>query len=97
MSMSEADKRWSWGALNIANLDLDTLASIIDQQVDPLVDALERAVTLLDATARFIRQNPIQEYTVFYDEAQCDGGCLADDCRISLEESRTALRIWRGE
>ncbi len=50
-----------------------------------LMEACKRALELLDATARFIEANPIAEYTVLYDEAQCDGYCLIEDCRSSYE------------
>ncbi len=61
-----------------------------------LYEALERAVILLRATHDFIGTNPIQEYTVFYDEAECDGSCLATDCGIAEESARAALAKARG-
>lgn len=56
-----------------------------------LVEALERAQTLLSATVKFIDANPIGEYTVHYDEAECDGLCLADDCRTAESSADAAL------
>ncbi len=56
-----------------------------------LMEACKRALELLDATTRFMEANPIAaEYSVNYDEAQCDGQCLADDC-LSAYESLAGL------
>ena len=53
--------------------------------------ALHRACELLNATQRFMAANPIAaEYTVLYDEAQCDGRCLAEDCRIAADDAQIA-------
>lgn len=60
-----------------------------------MVEALDRAVILLGAAARFIHQHPIKEYTVFYDEAVCDGLCLANDCRDALNEGIDALTQYK--
>lgn len=49
-------------------------------------DIIQRAATLLQATTAFIDKNPVKEYTVFYDEAHCDGNCLREDCRLLLKE-----------
>ena len=52
-------------------------------------EVLERAITMLKATEDFVEGNPISEYTVFYDDANCDGGCLSNDCltlRLQIEE-----------
>jgi hypothetical protein len=56
-----------------------------------LLEALRRAATLLKATRDFINSNPVQEYMVHYDEADCDGACLADDCRLALDEAEAAI------
>jgi hypothetical protein len=61
------------------------------------LSALERCETLLDATIRYLNNNPIQEYKVHYDEADCDGYCLADDCLSALLEVREALRRKRSK
>jgi hypothetical protein len=50
------------------------------------MDALLRAETLLEAVCKFIDSNPVHDYTVFYDGAECDGYCLHDDCDTLLEE-----------
>ena len=61
-------------------------------------DAIDRCEVLLDATARFMAANPIAaEYTVLYDGAQCDGGCLEYDCRVALDELEAAMAKARGE
>ena len=68
--------------------DIMTPAAVLKQARE----AMTRAAELLNATARFMDANPIAaEYTINYDEAQCDGGCLAADCTTSYEEIATAL------
>jgi len=60
---------------------------------DALVEALERCETLLAATAQFIGINPLaEEFDVHYDEADCDGACLREDCRTHLIEVRRVLK-----
>lgn len=51
-------------------------------------DEIERARYLLETVGRFIRQNPITEYEIYYDEAMCDGSCLADDCKLAADALR---------
>lgn len=68
--------------------------------------ALERASTLLVATRDFIEKNPVSEYAVFFDEAECDGGCLSEDAHAcnqgqvtpALAQVRAALEEseWHG-
>ncbi len=53
---------------------------------DEQTQAIERAAYLLRAVERFIETNPISDYTVLYDGAQCDGSCLSDDCLIAAGE-----------
>lgn len=64
-------------------------------------EALERASTLLVATRDFIEANPVSEYTVVFDEAECDGGCLRDDAQACNEWQVTkaieAIRAARAE
>ncbi len=50
-------------------------------------DVLKRCETLLDAVMRFIDENPVTDY----DEADCDGSCLRDDCEIALHDVKVAL------
>jgi len=57
-----------------------------------LREALERSVILLDATERFLSTNPVMEYMVHYDEADCDGHCLAEDCENAAMSARAALQ-----
>jgi hypothetical protein len=54
-------------------------------------EALQRARDLLDAAYRFIEANNLEHKTVFYDEAECDGYCLMDDCKIAIEDADIAL------
>ncbi len=63
-----------------------------DEAMEKACEALERAEHLLDATSRFFAVNPIAaEYTVVYDEARCDGGCLGEDCRVNRDNVLRAL------
>ena len=45
----------------------------------------ERMEYLLKVVHDFLKINPItQEYTIFYDGAECDGGCIIGDIAIEL-------------
>lgn len=51
---------------------------------------LARTVELLRLAARYIREGDDYERTIEYDNADCDGICLADDCDSqadTIEES----------
>jgi len=48
-------------------------------------EARDRAIELLTVTARFIRENHLRRFSVDYDEASCDGECLAEDCINAAE------------
>lgn len=52
---------------------------------------VKRAMILLQAAAEFIENNYLEEYTVFYDSADCDGGCLANECRDLVEELKNEI------
>jgi hypothetical protein len=59
--------------------------------------ALVRCSTLLIATRDFIEKNPVSEYPVFFDDAECDGGCLAEDAQACNEwHVKKALTALRG-
>lgn len=63
-----------------------------NEQLELVQAAGKRALELMDATQRFMRVNPIAaEYSVTYDEAQCDGNCLANDCIVAYDELTAAL------
>ncbi len=50
-------------------------------------DRNERAVELLKAAKNLLQENEMaEEYTVFYDGAQCDGACLLEDIENYLIE-----------
>jgi hypothetical protein len=53
---------------------------------ETLREALERAQYLLRTVAQFIHDNPIGDYSVRYDDANCDASCLKDDCSIAADE-----------
>lgn len=58
-----------------------------------LINALNRARTLLKATGALLKKQEDSNYvlnllaeTVYYDEAECDGSCLLDDIRYWFDE-----------
>ncbi len=44
-----------------------------------------RAIEMLRIAAEVIREHA-PDVTRFYDEAECDGYCIADDCESAAEE-----------
>ena len=40
---------------------------------------------LMRAVIRYMENNPVNDYTVDYDEASCDGYCLIEDIRAELD------------
>lgn len=60
---------------------------------DNLMDALNRARTLLKAARALLKKQEDSNYilnllaeTIYYDEAECDGACLVDDIRYWFDE-----------
>lgn len=58
---------------------------------------LQRAITLLKATHDLLQKQRdssyvlnILEQTAFYDDAECDGGCLMEDIEFCLEDFSAA-------
>lgn len=45
---------------------------------------IERARLMLRIAAQYIREN-WDDGLIFYDEAECDGLCVADDCEAAAE------------
>jgi len=57
-----------------------------------ILEVLKRCEVLMDATNRFMEENPIAaEYTVDYDETTCDGSCLGDECAGEVEQLRSLI------
>lgn len=54
-------------------------------------DILHRAITLLDVSCEYIESNGFEDGVVYYDDAQCDGACLIEDCTNAKEELLTLL------
>lgn len=54
--------------------------------------ALERDITLLDATRRYLDNYGLRDYEVHYDKADCDGYCLQEDCTIAENDSLAAIQ-----
>lgn len=75
------------------------VAELIDAEtgLPELLAALKRAEYLLSVTARYIEENPVGEYLIHYDEAECDGGALKDDCKSTAEQARAAILKAEGQ
>ena len=57
---------------------------------------MDRAIEIMDATRRYMRAHDgANHYTIQYDEADCDGLCLADDCDDAIEALRSAKEAGR--
>ena len=46
---------------------------------------IDRAIEMLKIATECIRETGPGDYTVFYDDAICDGWCLAYDCESAAE------------
>lgn len=67
-----------------------------DEAIKRAADALERAETLLLATARFITENRLDDFEVEYDEATCDGNCLGTDVVTEASECQHVTALLRA-
>jgi hypothetical protein len=47
-------------------------------------DDIKRAQEMLRIAAKYIRANDTYQ-TIRYDDADCDGYCVADDCEIAAD------------
>jgi hypothetical protein len=52
---------------------------------------IPRAVLMLQIAASFLREHEPKGIT-FYDEADCDSLCLADDCEAAADDLMSAFR-----
>jgi hypothetical protein len=50
------------------------------------IGCLKRAQYMLEVAARFVKENDLGEYVANWDETECDGYCLVDDCTIEASE-----------
>ena len=63
------------------------------------IEGETRQEYLLRVAVAYLRSNPVQDYTVNYDETTCDGHCLAVDIEAELDRYRDPTpapkeRIW---
>lgn len=59
----------------------------VPEPVGADAEAIARAIYLLkEVVPSFIESNRLDGYTVFYDEAQCDGYCLVEDCEAASKD-----------
>lgn len=79
-------------------------AEELERQRDELLEFSERAKTLLRATVDIINkcdEGPFvvspMEVDVFYDDADCDGGCLRGDIAWLLEIDDNVKPLRRGK
>jgi hypothetical protein len=56
-----------------------------------LIEALQRAVVLMEATYDFISSNKLEGYPLYYNDAECDGSILADDCEYAIDDAKRAI------
>ena len=68
----------------------------LDPLLEQMAKALERSAVMLRAVSAFITENPVEDYEVFYDGAECDGMCLRDDCDIATLDAVDALAAYRA-
>lgn len=54
--------------------------------------ALARAIEMLHVAGDHCRTYAAED-TSFYDEADCDGGCIAEDCGHAIEELNNAFSV----
>ena len=63
--------------------------------VAELVEAAKRASLMLSVAGPMCGIHALNE-TVFYDEAECDGACVHDDCANAAESLTAALAKFGG-
>lgn len=48
-------------------------------------EAHKRAIEMLEVAAKYIDEHCPYDF-IFYDDTDCDGYCVAEDCRIAAAE-----------
>lgn len=61
-----------------------------------MIDELKRAAYMLGIASKYIEENNPEDI-IRYDEADCDGYCVVDDCRSSAEEVLDIIRRMEDE
>lgn len=51
-------------------------------------EKLERAILMLEVAAKYIKEN-CSDVIIHYDEADCDGGCIAEDCKNCIDDLKS--------
>ena len=49
-------------------------------------EAVTRAIKMLSIASKYIDDNCDLDETIFYDQADCDGYCVVEDCVVAAEE-----------
>jgi len=49
---------------------------------------LERAILMLEVATKYIKEN-CSDAIIHYDEADCDGGCIAEDCKNCIDDLKS--------
>jgi hypothetical protein len=71
----------------IVNLIYNVLINSLTNRSNKMTKAQKRAVKMLKVAARFIEENDfLESYIIFYDGADCDGGCLREDLLSAAED-----------
>ena len=64
---------------------VDELLAQLGALTQPQLNALSRAKLMLHVAGQHAKRYGA-EFTSHYDEADCDGGCIADDCGFAIDE-----------
>jgi hypothetical protein len=48
-------------------------------------ESYKRAIEMLEVAAKYIDEHCPHDF-IFYDDTDCDGYCVAEDCRIAASE-----------
>ena len=70
---------------------MENVAETQPVRAEDQLSAVKRAIYLLTTAAEFCDIPGICDEVIDYDEAECDGSCLAADCRISAGELEGAF------
>ena len=74
-----------------------TTEALEDGAVRDMMEASPRAVLMMRIASELIRDGLAVEQTVFYDDAECDGYCVADDLDYAAEALDAAIARATGE
>ena len=56
------------------------MKAIVQQPGESRIDYMMRVMEA------YFQEHPVNDYTLIWDEAECDGHCLVDDMRTAVDE-----------